>query len=524
MYSTREAMAYSGKLPEQQQSGITPDLIDLLAMQKVEDDKKAAASQMALAAGQPMPTIAESLKQKALESAKQEIAQKLGLPAALAQQQAPQGQAAMPPQAQASQAAPPPQQPPQAPQGVAAVQSNLPKSYSHGGILHYVGGGEAGMREQVGDVNQLSDSPEEVQQVISDLQSGKLQGAEREAAMEYLRSATNKLAGTNQSQSLPSNPQDLARVKRFPPNTPIAQSDNQIASSPMSYGDQGRIVLNPQEEAFKNQTMNMLSSRMNIDPEAARAAEEARIKAATGEHFQQAQEAKQQGLAALQALYAKDQSNRPSQFWQTINAIGAKGPNVMPGQWGAGVAEKVQGQNETYNSLDIARQTNVNNLNDAIQNAIMNNDLSIYNAGKAEFTRAENQIGTSAQSAATMADAILRFKTNDADRMARIAAEERMRGDALSQAKELAANKRMLDATAAADKAAMNDDEVKAYLARVKGGLMLPAEQQAAEARIEKIKQAYQERYLRAIGITPPAAPTATASNRTKFDAQGNPI
>lgn len=41
MYNTREALAYSGKLPVQQNpTGVTPQLLDLLAMQKVDADKK----------------------------------------------------------------------------------------------------------------------------------------------------------------------------------------------------------------------------------------------------------------------------------------------------------------------------------------------------------------------------------------------------------------------------------------------------------------------------------------------------
>ena len=92
MYNTREALAYSGKLPVQQnQAGVTPQLLDLLALQKVDADKKAAAQALAMASGQAnMPTVAQGIEQQALNSARGEIAQKLGL-AGLAQQQAPQG-------------------------------------------------------------------------------------------------------------------------------------------------------------------------------------------------------------------------------------------------------------------------------------------------------------------------------------------------------------------------------------------------------------------------------------------------
>ena len=124
MYTTREALAYNGKLPVQQNpAGVTPQLLDLLAMQKVDADKKAAAQALAMSSGQAnMPTVAQGIEQQALNSARGEIAQKLGL-AGLAQQQAPQG--------------PAPQQPPA--QGIASAPSPLPQSYQEGGIVAFAG-------------------------------------------------------------------------------------------------------------------------------------------------------------------------------------------------------------------------------------------------------------------------------------------------------------------------------------------------------------------------------------------------
>ena len=130
MYSTREALAYSGKLPEQQnQAAITPQLLDLLALQKVEADKKAAAQQLALASGQPQPTVAQSLQQRAMQSARQEVAQKMGL-AGLAQAQ--------------PSAGPMPQQPQQPPQGLGGAPTNLPSEYQGGGIIAFAQGGNSG--------------------------------------------------------------------------------------------------------------------------------------------------------------------------------------------------------------------------------------------------------------------------------------------------------------------------------------------------------------------------------------------
>ena len=122
-YTTREALAYSGKLPEQQgQAAITPQLLDLLAMQKVEADKKAAAQQLALANGQAPPTVAAGLQQRAMSSARQEVAQKLGL-AGLAQEQPPAGPM---------------------PQGLAGAPTNLPTEYQGGGIIAFAEGGSGG--------------------------------------------------------------------------------------------------------------------------------------------------------------------------------------------------------------------------------------------------------------------------------------------------------------------------------------------------------------------------------------------
>jgi len=130
MYNTREALAYTGKLPEQQnQAAITPQLLDLLALQKVEADKKAAAQQLALTSGQAQPTVAQGLQQRAMQSARQEIAQKMGL-AGLSQAQPPAG--------------PMPQQPQQAPQGLAGAPTNLPSEYQGGGIIAFAQGGSGG--------------------------------------------------------------------------------------------------------------------------------------------------------------------------------------------------------------------------------------------------------------------------------------------------------------------------------------------------------------------------------------------
>ena len=121
MYTEREALAYSNKLPAQQ-AAITPQLLDLLAMQKVKSDKDAAARQLAMASGQAPPTVAKSLEQDAMNSARQEISQKMGL-GNLAQAQPSAGPM---------------------PQGLAGAPTNLPTQYRGGGIIAFATGGSGG--------------------------------------------------------------------------------------------------------------------------------------------------------------------------------------------------------------------------------------------------------------------------------------------------------------------------------------------------------------------------------------------
>ena len=402
MYSAREALAYKGQLPEQTgKAGISPQLLDILAMQKVQDDKMAAQRQLALASGKPMPTVAESLEQKAMQSARAEIAQKLGI------QSLPQAQ---PPQQAPGQ---PPEQPPQ---GVTAIPSNLPQSYKEGGILHFAEGAggsyktEADLKNQVGDVASLADSDSEVQVVLNQLRSGKLKGAEREAALAYVNDIVNPKA------RMPSSPRGIAQVKRFPANSPV-NVPSEVSPPPAAPSENAptapdsRFELTPEELATEKAIQAANLKRINADSGQAEMDARKQYQDYMNPSVQAAIKAKQEGIASLKELYAKDAEDRPSQFWRTLAAIGAKGPGVMPGQWGAGVAEKVTAQNEGYNKTDIDRQTNVNNLIDSLNAAIQSNDQSIWNAGREAFIRAETARGTSIQAATTMADAIRRTKS-----------------------------------------------------------------------------------------------------------------
>lgn len=132
----------------QQGNGITPELVDMLAQQLLNSKLEAAKNEMAISNGQNQPTVKQMQQDSAMQSARQEIAQKLGLPGLMNQgqavpqpaggQQGPQG---------APQGGPPqsPQQPQQAPTvnaaqgGLMRIPSNLPASYAGGGIIAFDG-------------------------------------------------------------------------------------------------------------------------------------------------------------------------------------------------------------------------------------------------------------------------------------------------------------------------------------------------------------------------------------------------
>ena len=71
--------AYRGN-PQQlkKRSAISKDLIDLLAMQKIEKEKQAVAADMQLKMQQQPGTIAEQLEKRLLDSTKQEMSGTLG--------------------------------------------------------------------------------------------------------------------------------------------------------------------------------------------------------------------------------------------------------------------------------------------------------------------------------------------------------------------------------------------------------------------------------------------------------------
>lgn len=337
MYNTREAMAYRGQLPIQQgqQQGVTPQLLDLLALQKVDADKKAAAQALALASGtQAMPTVAQGLEQQAMQSARTDIAQKLGLPGLMQ---------AQPQQGQATQAPPPPPG-----QGITGAPSNLPKAYRGGGIVAFAEGGGTS------DEGTTEGAVTEADRIAKDLMA---------------RGMTPEVAKDVAGRMIPPRPEMSAEGKEFG-----------TATRKSIMGGLKDVSKERAAEAGSDYETMVGQSRIeNIA-------------------------AQKEGIAKLAALQEARKEGRPSQFWDTIAAIGAKGPNVLPGQWGSGVAGAVQAKREGYATQDIETQSQINKLNEAMAKAIDENNIGKFNAIHAAKVEAYKAQGMSQRDATAMAD------------------------------------------------------------------------------------------------------------------------
>jgi hypothetical protein len=345
MYNEREALAYSGKLPAQQAS-ITPQLLDLLAMQKVEADKKAAAQQLAMASGQPQPTIAQGLQQRAMQSARQEIAQKMGL-GDLAQAKPPAGPM---------------------PQGLANVPTNLPTEYRGGGIIAFATGGSGGdAHGRYRQDDQTDDQTDD--QLVDQISSsgGDAHGRYRKDAVDTNQDA-NKLPASFGEQPPQMSPED----QKFIRDTQAAQ-----------------LKLRDQDpEALAREAMEFQQQKLSP-------AREAGI----------AQKREQQ--AGLKALYQRQIAERPSDFQVALDRMAQ---NIhQPGGFGAamvGVSPAVQAAHQGYTTQEINQLNTLSGIDDEINKAIQSNDVDAYNAYVTKRKEVEAQIKTGVETSTTMADVL----------------------------------------------------------------------------------------------------------------------
>jgi hypothetical protein len=385
MYNTREALAYTGKLPEQQnQAAITPQLLDLLALQKVEADKKAAAQQLALTSGQAQPTVAQGLQQRAMQSARQEIAQKMGL-GDLAQAQPPVGPM---------------------PQGLAGAPTNLPTEYRGGGIIAFATGGSGGDAHGRYRQNDQTD---------------------------YQSTDQTDDQSVDQYAISPSGGDAHGRYRQDD-----ATPDTQAPNENVKFNDviQAAILrgINQNPEALGREEIKTQQEMLSPSREAAIA------------H-------KREQQAGLKALYERQIAERPSDLRVALDRMAQ---NIRePGGFGAamaGVSQAGQAAREGYTKQEINQLNALSAIDDEIDKAIENNDVSKYNAYVARKKEVRGEMKdalTSGTSLANVLESMQGRKQMAADRI-----EEARRGKiAEDQRKREALDAVLAQRASAADQA-----------------------------------------------------------------------
>ena len=464
------ANAYSGN-PQalqqrtQPQNGVTPELIDLLALQKVKAEKDAAARQMAMANNQQMPTVAEGLEQSAMQSARSEIAQKLGLPSLLNQGQnisQPQGAPGMPPQA-------PPQgaqgMPPQGPVvraaagGLMRIPSNLPQSYAGGGIIAF------------GDPSLNPDEDQKVPEAEKQLSMGELldlikaralnrgRGSDnREASRDALRNVLvgaspteeayrrrKETAGDVAAQQSPAATPAATPAEKAP-TPPIAATNAPRPAAASTYTPPPFPVAQPGFAEMNTAVQKGLTAGLAIDPAKSRADAMKEYKDMFGAHQDAAVSAQQKGLADLVAAQEAEKAGRPDKFLGIFNRAGlaALDPTSLT-PWKK-VSGAVEEERQGFAKKDEANVMVRNTLTTAMHEAIAKNDASLYAAGKEAAVEALRAKGMALSDAVKYVDSQARtleaaqanWQTNETRRqaMASAAADRAARSADASGLKE----------------------------------------------------------------------------------------
>lgn len=403
MYNTREALAFSGKLPVQQNPvGVTPQLLDLLALQKVDADKKAAAQQMAIQAGQTnMPTVAQGIEQQALQSARGEIAQKLGL-AGVAQQQAPQG-----PQG------PAPQQPPA--QGIASAPSPLPDSYQEGGIVAFAGpdGSQVPEAETFVDSLGIERNAKTGEAVESLLQRmGRWRDREQAKTAAPGRSVANaadermlRTTAPEVADERPYTERNLAVSKPTPAGIAtesapqIRQPKARVAPGLAGAVEANMAAVKPQAAApvaapaaaapvtydpnsFMGMAMQHQKDTSALKPQDAYVKGKEEYQTEIGANVARDLENQKARIAGIQALYERQVGERPSNFIRGLQLMGKNTRGIGLGGAFEGVSEGIDKSNAGYTTQDIANQTAIDGLNAAMEKARQSDDIGRYTAAK----------------------------------------------------------------------------------------------------------------------------------------------
>ena len=401
-------------------NGMTPELIDLLAFQKLQADKKAAANQIALSMGE-QPTVAQGMKDEAMNSAREEVTKGMGLPGLMQQGQA------MPQNRQ--QMAPP--RPPQqgAPQGAGlpGAQSNLPKQYQAGGIVAFDEGGDVEkapnteLEAEVAAANQASleytGFPMTAEQRARLVQRSVQRAAEEAAGRKAGASGRPFDPGSYRAPATPATPaapvqaassnadrgaypgqgssgETTPAPTRAPAPVPAPRQQGLGATAPAQAQaqrqaptpGQGSVGRAPEggsmRDALEKSVMEGLGADKNAAAEDAMKRYDTRI--GQGNLARIAEQGKR--TEGLRALQAQQRTERPSDLMVALQRMGQNVHGVGLGGAFAGVGAAVDKAKAGYQAQELKDMSEINKLLDLQDKAIQENDIAGFNMAEKALT------------------------------------------------------------------------------------------------------------------------------------------
>ena len=303
------------KQKTQQGKGVTPDLLDALALQKVMSDKALAKQQLALSQQQDAGTVVEQMEQKLVGMNKEELtAQTAGIMGERNKQRQQQVSSGKPPQATSQR---PPMQmaqgaPQGAPQGLPAAP-RPPMQMAQGGIIGYATGGITDIDVE----NWLKDNPNVFPQGSD--------AVRRKAAMEALTKEA-----TSERRNAPVSTQERAEFKKNNPTVFPKAEDSVI----------DKII---QEERFGTRTLSPepIAKDISVGSKSISDAQSSALQGAMGIGGGSPQAGSISGIAA-EAKRKQDAIAQQGQ--QPVGVLKPGGIPSVPDMKGAGVLEPPAGQ------------------------------------------------------------------------------------------------------------------------------------------------------------------------------------
>lgn len=429
-------------------NGMTPELIDLLAYQKLQADKKQAANQMALSAGK-QPTVAQGMKDEAMNSAREEVTKSMGLPGLMQSAQgAPQPQGAQPQQ-------------PQQMAGLPSAQSNLPQQYQSGGIVAFDGRKGSVVPEgvNVSESGEYSAEPrtaDEMGNVDTWAQLKKFaawmgRNTERDPDTgEMVKKAPAAVAPATTASAYtpfdeeytPSTVLTAPRNKGLGSTQPAQARQAPPTQAPARQAP-APTDITPEDAALKKQLYAGVSRDLGADEGARGIAGGKRYEDTVGTGNLARIKAQEQRTEGLRALQEKQAGQRPNSFWTALERMGENTRERGLGGAFKGVSKAVSEANAGYQAQDVKNMGTINSLLDARDKALQENDIGKLKAieGAIDDARASYKAAQTAGTSLINTEELARARKQ----IAKDAAAERARLSGLSATER----KDRLDATVA---------------------------------------------------------------------------